>query len=63
MDRKEKMEEILKIANNTLYFSDSSDYETALWEILATTLKTFRELPLLQLWDETSHLLLTSCSC
>jgi len=26
--------EILKIANNALYFEDNSDYEPALWDIL-----------------------------
>lgn len=29
-----KEEKILKIANNALYFDDSSDYGSALWEIL-----------------------------
>jgi len=28
-------ENIFRIANNVLYFADDSDYETALWEILA----------------------------
>lgn len=30
----EKEKEIYKIANNTLYFNDNSDYKTALYEIL-----------------------------
>ena len=29
------IEEVTKVANNALYFDDSSDYRTALWEILA----------------------------
>lgn len=28
------MDDILRIANNALYFDDNSDYEQALWEIL-----------------------------
>lgn len=31
---KEKLKNIQTIANNALYFNDSSDYDTALWEIL-----------------------------
>jgi hypothetical protein len=27
-------DEIFRIANNALYFADSSDYSNALWEIL-----------------------------
>lgn len=30
----DRIEKIKKIANNTLLFNDSSDYENALWEIL-----------------------------
>lgn len=29
-----KLEEILRISNNVLYFDDSSDFESALWEIV-----------------------------
>jgi hypothetical protein len=29
------IEEVTKVASNALYFDDSSDYRTALWEILA----------------------------
>jgi len=32
--RKESYEKIRKIINNTLYFDDSSDYGTALWQAL-----------------------------
>jgi hypothetical protein len=32
---REKLEKINKIANNVLYLGDSSDYGSALWEILA----------------------------
>ena len=28
-------EKVKRAANNALYFADNSDYETALWEILA----------------------------
>jgi len=31
---KDKMEEVKKIANNTLYFDDNHDYCSALWDIL-----------------------------
>jgi len=31
----EKERKAMIIANNVLYLSDNSDYETALWEILA----------------------------
>lgn len=31
------IEQIKVIANNALYFQDSSDYETALWQILGIT--------------------------
>jgi len=34
MSDKETINEIVKIANNVLYFDDNSDYCTALWEIL-----------------------------
>lgn len=30
------VEKAVAIANNALYFDDSSDYQTALWEILNT---------------------------
>jgi hypothetical protein len=33
----EQLDKIKKIANNALYFDDSSDYQTALWEILTVT--------------------------
>ena len=33
-DAIDDIESITRIANNVLYFNDSSDYETALWEIL-----------------------------
>ena len=35
MSDKQKLENIKIKANNALYFDDSSDYATALWEILA----------------------------
>ena len=31
----EMKEKVTRIANNALYFDDSSDYATALWEILS----------------------------
>ena len=34
MNDKEKLAAINKTANNVLYFDDSNDYPTALWEIL-----------------------------
>jgi hypothetical protein len=33
-DNESKIKEAIKISNNVLYFDDSSDYQTALWEIL-----------------------------
>jgi hypothetical protein len=33
---KNKIEKAKAIANNALYFDDSSDYRTSLWEILFT---------------------------
>lgn len=30
----EREKKVYRIANNVLYFDDSSDYQTALWEIL-----------------------------
>ena len=38
----EKIEQIKQIVNNVLYFDDNSDYQTALWEVLA----------LINDWDE-----------
>lgn len=36
IERKDKLLTIVgAVANNALYFNDSSDYEKALWEILA----------------------------
>ena len=34
MSKKEKIEEVFKLANNALYFGDNSDYRTALWDIM-----------------------------
>ena len=31
----EKEKEAFKIANNALYFDDSSDYQSALWEVMS----------------------------
>ena len=35
-EQSELIEKIKRISNNSLYFADSSDYRTALWQILET---------------------------
>lgn len=36
LNQEEKLKLVYKIANNALFFDDSSDYKSALWEILFT---------------------------
>lgn len=39
---KDNLRKIEREANNTLYFSDNSDYESALWQILFLIDKEYR---------------------
>lgn len=34
LNDREKLQTVYKVANNVLYFDDSSDYRSVLWEIL-----------------------------
>jgi hypothetical protein len=45
----ESIRKVKKIANNALYFDDSSDYQTALYEILSELGETEEDLETLKL--------------
>lgn len=52
MDLSEREKKAYAIANNALYFDDSSDYQTALWQVLYTLNPDLEEYPILKYIEE-----------